>query len=79
FLDDGETDTPAVTDAPALAAALPADDPVCAATAIPFELPPWQPTLVLVWVGGSAGWFLLAGMRLLRFVRLLRYAVPASD
>lgn len=33
--------------------------------------------LALIWVLGSAGWFLLAGWRVARFQRLLRHARPA--
>lgn len=47
--------------------------PVAAARA----LPEWRPTLLWAWLAGTAGWFLLAGVRLLRFSRLLRHAAPA--
>ncbi|MHB8973776.1 MAG: M56 family metallopeptidase [Pirellulaceae bacterium] len=32
-----------------------------------------------VWIAGSVGWFLLAGTRLFRFKKVLRYARPASQ
>jgi beta-lactamase regulating signal transducer with metallopeptidase domain len=40
-------------------------------------LPEWRTMLPAVWAIGTAGWFVLAGARLLRFSRLLRYATPA--
>src|SRR5207245_271387 len=38
----------------------------------------WMSIVVAVWFAGSAFWFLLAGFRLMRFHRLLRFARPAS-
>ena len=40
---------------------------------------PWTKVLVGVWVTGALLWFLLAGTRLFRFRKLLRYAHPASE
>jgi beta-lactamase regulating signal transducer with metallopeptidase domain len=38
---------------------------------------PWATALAAVWLAGSACWFSLAGMRLWRFRRQLRFARPA--
>jgi beta-lactamase regulating signal transducer with metallopeptidase domain/flagellar motility protein MotE (MotC chaperone) len=46
--------------------------------ALALELPDWRPMLLSVWLAGSVGWFLLAGIRVARFSRLLRYATPAA-
>ncbi len=43
-----------------------------------FFVAPWTKLLVGVWITGSLFWFLLAGTRLFRFRKLLRYASPAS-
>src|SRR5206468_3499802 len=40
---------------------------------------PWPALFGGVWLTGSAGWFLLAGWRLYRFRRLLRFAEPAPE
>jgi beta-lactamase regulating signal transducer with metallopeptidase domain len=37
----------------------------------------WTQCLAVAWLAGSAAWFLLAGLRLSRFGRLLRHARPA--
>jgi beta-lactamase regulating signal transducer with metallopeptidase domain len=55
---------------PAAEAALPAPA---------FPMPDWQTTLPVLWVAGTVAWFLLAGVRLARFARLLRHAKPAPD
>jgi len=39
---------------------------------------PWATLLITTWIAGSLMWFLLAGIRLYRFNRLLRRAQPAS-
>lgn len=39
----------------------------------------WQTLVAGVWLAGSSGWFLLAGWRLFRFQRLLRFAGPAPE
>jgi len=39
---------------------------------------PWATLLIGAWIAGSLIWFLLAGIRLYRFNRLLRSAQPAS-
>ena len=43
-----------------------------------FFVAPWTKLLAGVWITGSLCWFLLAGTRLFRFRKLLRYASPAS-
>jgi beta-lactamase regulating signal transducer with metallopeptidase domain len=64
----------------------PSDPP--AATAVPPPLraplppdsrawPAWYEALPWVWLAGSCAWFAVAGARVLRFRRLLRYARPA--
>src|SRR5262249_55879477 len=37
----------------------------------------WAPVLVPVWITGSVLWFVLTGLRIRRFQRLLRFAEPA--
>ena len=54
----------------------PAPTLVIAETPKPF---PWLALVAGVWLAGSASWFLLAGWRVLRFCRLLRFAVPAPE
>ncbi len=39
----------------------------------------WEPAILLVWLSGSLAWSALAGVRLLRFHRLLREANAAPD
>jgi beta-lactamase regulating signal transducer with metallopeptidase domain len=39
--------------------------------------PAWLTALLLLWLAGSLAWFALAGVRVLRFRRLLRHARPA--
>jgi beta-lactamase regulating signal transducer with metallopeptidase domain len=50
-------------------------------SAQPTETPPaqpsWRPTILLVWLIGSAVWWTLAGLRLYRFQRLLRFGWAA--
>jgi beta-lactamase regulating signal transducer with metallopeptidase domain len=43
----------------------------------PLRLPGWKPVVLSLWLTGSALWWALAGLRLVRFGRLLRYARPA--
>lgn len=40
---------------------------------------PWTTLIVFVWVTGSVAWFTLAGIRLVRFGRLVRTAGPAPE
>ncbi len=50
--------------------------------ALPESAPPpfvWAEALVIVWVAGSAAWFLLASHRVARFQNLLRLARPAPS
>jgi beta-lactamase regulating signal transducer with metallopeptidase domain len=71
-LDVGEPaqpEAPAEATPPETAAATPAPPP-------PF---PWQILVGGAWLAGSAAWFLLAGWRVVRFHRLLRFAAPAPD
>jgi len=37
----------------------------------------WQPIVLAIWIAGSGVWWAVAGVRLNRFRRLLRYAEPA--
>jgi beta-lactamase regulating signal transducer with metallopeptidase domain len=46
-------------------------------TASSRALPSWKPVVLTLWVAGSILWCALAGLRLARFRRLLRYAEPA--
>jgi beta-lactamase regulating signal transducer with metallopeptidase domain len=39
----------------------------------------WQGVVLTLWLLGSGAWFSLAGWRVLRFQRLLRYAWPADN
>jgi beta-lactamase regulating signal transducer with metallopeptidase domain len=43
----------------------------------PPRLPGWKPAVLSLWLIGSALWWVLAGVRLARFGRLLRHARPA--
>ncbi len=54
----------------------PEPPPAVAAPPAPF---PWQTLVAGVWLAGSTGWFLLAGWRVWRFRRLLRFAAPAPE
>ena len=40
---------------------------------------PWLKVVIGAWIGGSLMWFLLAGVRLLRFRNVLRYAQPVAE
>jgi beta-lactamase regulating signal transducer with metallopeptidase domain len=40
-------------------------------------LPDWKPVVLALWLTGSLLWWALAGVRLARFRRLLRFACPA--
>jgi bla regulator protein blaR1 len=44
-----------------------------------FEMSDWWLVLQTIWAAGAIGWFILAGVRLARFARLLRHAVAAPD
>jgi bla regulator protein BlaR1 len=79
-VDDGHS-TPEFNSSQLPRAHAPAESSI-SALAVPenppvFDLPDWRPLLVTAWLLGTVGWFLLAGIRLARFARLLRYAVPA--
>ena len=39
----------------------------------------WEPAILIVWLSGSVAWWTMAGVRLLRFHRLLREANAAPD
>src|SRR5437660_11297135 len=43
-----------------------------------WNWPVWRPLFLTVWLSGSLGCFLLAGIRVIRFQWLLRWAEPAS-
>jgi beta-lactamase regulating signal transducer with metallopeptidase domain len=76
-VDDSALDFGSDTDPPALPADFARKARMPAEATIPswiLELPDWQPMLVVLWIVGSLGWFLLAGTRLARFGRLLRHA-----
>jgi bla regulator protein blaR1 len=57
-------------------AAAPPQPATAAAPALPWS---WQTVVAAVWLAGSAGWFLLAGWRVVRFRRLLCFAEPAPE
>jgi beta-lactamase regulating signal transducer with metallopeptidase domain len=48
-----------------------------APAALPLAWPGWKPVLLAVWLAGSALWWLVAGLRVARFRRLLRHATAA--
>jgi bla regulator protein blaR1 len=52
--------------------------PAPAASQKPPQLPGWRPVVLSLWLTGSVLWWTLAGLRLARFRRLLRYARPAA-
>jgi beta-lactamase regulating signal transducer with metallopeptidase domain len=62
------------------AASEPPAAPVASESPETPAVPPlsWMSIVVAVWLAGSTFWFLLAGLRLVRFHRLLRFAHPAS-
>ncbi len=76
---DGATDTGLTPPQP------PPQTPDAAAPAVPTVAVPrtaiatlsWQAVLLPVWLLGSCLWWIIAGWRLARFRRLLRYADPA--
>jgi beta-lactamase regulating signal transducer with metallopeptidase domain len=39
----------------------------------------WEPILAALWLAGSLGWWLIAGVRVCRFLAYLRHAHPAPD
>jgi beta-lactamase regulating signal transducer with metallopeptidase domain len=52
-------------------------EPLNPAAAATFSAPSLQAWLVTIWLSGSAWWLALAGYRIYRFHRLLRYTQPA--
>jgi beta-lactamase regulating signal transducer with metallopeptidase domain len=69
-----DSGSPPLVTAPMEAAPTPSNE---WATTRAMNLPDWRTTLLTVWIAGATGWFLLAGLRLARFRRLLRFARPA--
>jgi beta-lactamase regulating signal transducer with metallopeptidase domain len=39
----------------------------------------WKPTVAALWLAGSLGWWLIAGVRVCRFLAYLRHAHPAPE
>jgi beta-lactamase regulating signal transducer with metallopeptidase domain len=39
----------------------------------------WKPTVAALWLAGSLGWWLIAGLRVCRFLAYLRHAHPAPE
>jgi bla regulator protein BlaR1 len=59
---------------PAAAVETPADEPI----ASPLRAISWEPIVLAAWAIGSALWWLVAGVRVLQFRKLLRHAQPAT-
>ena len=60
-------------EAPRAPVALRFPQPSLPAAAAPFSQLSWQAWLVSIWLSGSAYWLALAGYRLYRFHRILRF------
>jgi beta-lactamase regulating signal transducer with metallopeptidase domain len=54
-----------------------AETAVVLEAAAPAASPDWKPVVLALWLAGSLLWWLLAGVRLARFGRLLSHAQPA--
>jgi beta-lactamase regulating signal transducer with metallopeptidase domain len=76
--DRADEQAPVPAPGPGRAEALPAPPPrEPAPAAVPPEWPGWKPVLLVLWLTGSALWWLIACLRVARFRRLLRHATPA--